>query len=78
MSRHGGCADIVSLKRKVPDLGEVRDPAVFIQLMRVKGYQVTVNKVTMSTGKVVEIKAPERELFLMFVTQEVCQQSGRK
>ena len=78
MSRHGECADIASLKRKVPDLGEVRDPSAFIQLMRVKGYQVTVNEVAPRTGKVVEVKVPERELFLLFVTPEACQQSGRE
>ena len=78
MSRHGECADIASLKRKIPDLGEVRDPAAFIQLMRDKGYQVTVNKVATSTGKVVEVKVPERELSLMFVTPDVCHQSGRE
>jgi len=37
MSRHGECAEIGSLKRKVPDLGEVRDPFAFIKLMRIRG-----------------------------------------
>jgi hypothetical protein len=45
--------------------------------MREKGYQVTMNKVSTPKGKTVEVKVPERELFLMFVTSEVCQQSGR-
>ena len=78
MSRHGECADIASLKRKIPDLGEVRDPAAFIQLMRVEGCQVTVNEVATSTGKVVEVKVSERKLSLMFVTPEVCHQAGRE
>ena len=56
MSRHGECADIASLKRKIPDLGEVRDPAAFIQLMRVKGDQVTVNEVSRLNGEMVEVK----------------------
>jgi hypothetical protein len=43
-----------------------------------KGYQVTVNEVSTPTGKVVEVKVPERELSLMFVTLEVRQQSGRE
>ena len=37
MSRHGECVEVGSLKRKVPDLGDVRDPSAFIQLMRDKG-----------------------------------------
>lgn len=78
MSRHGECAEIQSLKRKVPDLGEIRHPSTFAKLMRDKGYQVTVNEVSTPKGKVVEVKVPERELSLMFITPEVCQQSGRE
>lgn len=75
MARHGGCAEFGSLKRKVPDLGEVRDPTAFVTLMRDKGYQVTLNEVSTPNGKVVEVKMQERELSMMFVTPEVCQQS---
>ena len=78
MSRHGECAEIQSLKRKVPDLGDVRDPSAFIKLMREKGYQVMMNEVSTPKGKAVEVKVPERELSLMFVPPEVCQQSGRE
>jgi hypothetical protein len=78
MSRHGERAEISSLTRKVPDLGDVRDPSAFIKLMRDKGYQVTLNEVSTPNGKVVEVKVPERELPLMFVLPEVCPQSGRE
>jgi hypothetical protein len=78
MSRHGECAEISSLTRKVPDLGDVRDPSAFIKLMRDKGYQVTMNEVSIPNGKAVEVKVPERELSLMFVPPEVCQQSERE
>ena len=78
MSRHGECVELQSLKRKVPDLGEIRDPTAFVKLMREKGHQVIVNEVSISHGKVVEVKVPERELSLIFVTPEVCQQSGRE
>jgi hypothetical protein len=46
--------------------------------MRDKEYRVTTNEASMPDGKAVEVKVPERELFLMFVTLEVCQQSGRE
>ncbi|TKS60710.1 MAG: hypothetical protein EWM73_03063 [Nitrospira sp.] len=59
MSRHGECVGVQSLKRKVPDLGEIRDPSAFAKLMRDKGYQVTVNEVSTPNGKVVEVKVPE-------------------
>lgn len=78
MARHGECAEIGSLERKVPDLGDVRDPSAFIQLMRDKGYQLKVNEVLMPNGKAVEVQVPEQELSLIFITSEICQQSGRE
>lgn len=76
MARHGECVDVQSLKRKVPDLGEVRDPYAFITLMRDKGLQVTVNETATPKGKVIEVNVPERELGLLFVTLDVCQKLG--
>jgi hypothetical protein len=78
MSRHGECVEVGSLKRKVLDMGEIRDPIAFAKLMREKGHQVIVSEVSMPNGKVIEVKVPERELSLIFVTPEVCQQAGRE
>jgi len=72
MSRHGDCAEIGVLKRKVPDLGEVSDPDAFASLMRQKGYEVTSTRVSVPRGKAEEIKVPQKELFLIFVTPELC------
>ena len=72
MSRHGECADLGVLKRKVPDLGEVRDPGAFVSFMRQKGYEVTVTRVSVPIGKAQEVKVPQKELFLTFVTSEMC------
>jgi hypothetical protein len=51
MSRHGERAEISSLTRKIPDLGDVRDPIVFAKQMREKGYQVSVSEVLTPKGK---------------------------
>ena len=77
MSRHGECMEIQILKRKVPDLGEIRDPSTFAKLMREKGYRVTVNEVSTPIGKAMEVNVPEPELSLMFVTPEICQAGNR-
>lgn len=76
MSRDRECMDVASLTRKVPDLGAIRDPDAFIKLMRDKGHQVGVQVLPASSGKVVEVKVPDRDLSLLFVTSEVCRQSG--
>ena len=73
-SRHGECAEIATLKRKVPDLSAIHEPVAFVRFMRSKGYEVMVNEVLTPTGKAVEVRVPERELALMFVTASACRQ----
>lgn len=72
MSRHGDCAEIGVLKRKVPDLGEISDPDAFASLMRERGFEVTSNRIPVPKGKAREVNVPQKELFLIFVTAEMC------
>ena len=78
MSREGECVEIASLRRKIPDLGEINDPYSFIRLMRQKGHEVSSNEISETNGKAVEVKVPEKGLFLIFVAPEMCQQSGAR
>ena len=70
--------EIEGLKRKVPDLADINDPYSFVQLMRQKGLSVTSTEMEQAKGKAVEVKVPERELSLLFVTYELCQNSGAR
>lgn len=72
ISRHGDCAEVGTLKRKVPDLGEINDPHAFATFMRQKGYEVTSTPASVPKGKVHEVKVPGKDLYLMFVTAEMC------
>jgi hypothetical protein len=72
MARHGECAEIASLKRKIPDLGEVADPAAFVERMRRSGYQVSSADVALAGGRAVEVRVPEKELSLIFVAAGLC------
>jgi len=72
LARHGECADVSTLKRRVPELGEINDPQAFAALMRGQGYEVTAAPVEVPSGKAFEIKVPQKALALMFVTAELC------
>jgi hypothetical protein len=78
MSRQGDCAEIGVLKRKIPDLGEVGDPDAFVRLMRRKGYEVTSTRVPVRRGEAREVKVPQKELSLIFVTSEMCGSRGTR
>jgi hypothetical protein len=75
MSRHGECVEIGSLKRKIPDLGDIADPYSFIELMRQRGHEVELNEISAGNGKAVEVKVPYQGLFLVFVMSEMCQRA---
>lgn len=78
MARHGECFEIEKLKRKVPDLGDINDPYSFVKFMRQKEHTVTSTVMIETKGKAVEVRAPEAGLSLIFVSPELCQNSGAK
>jgi len=72
MARHGECAEIASLKRRIPDLGDVADPLSFVDRMRRSGYQVSSHDIAVAGGQAVEVKVPEKDLSLVFVAAGLC------
>lgn len=72
MARHGECAEIATLKRRLPDLGEIADPAAFVERMRRSGYRVSSSEFALAGGRAVEVRVPEKELSLIFVVAGVC------
>lgn len=72
MARHGECANVASLKRKVPDLGGINDPQTFAAHMRRHGHKVTISPMSVPKGKAYEVAVPEKSLHLLFVTSELC------
>lgn len=78
MARHGECVEIDKIKRKVPDLGGISDPYSYVKLMQQKGYTVSSTEISETNGKAIEVKVPEKELSLVFVTPDLCQNSRAK
>ena len=72
MSRHGECAEIATLQRKVSDLPEIEDPISFSQFMRVRGHTVIEQPLELSGAGAIQIEVVELSLNLIFVTQPLC------
>lgn len=73
MARHGECMEISTLKRKIPDLGNISYPDAFVKFMREKGEAVKVTESAEAKGKMVEVSIPAKSLALIFVVRELCQ-----
>jgi hypothetical protein len=78
VSRHGQCAEIKVLERKIPDLSGVHSPATFIKLMHDRGYEVKVNEIPKLSGNAVQVDVPEKGLALMFVKKIICKEFIQK
>ena len=78
MSRHGECAEVRSLQRKIPDLGNIEDPQSFTMFMEGKGHKVIANELKETQGQAFQVAIPEKGLSLMFVKGSMCQKFVRK
>ena len=72
MSRHGECAELATLKRKISDLPEIEDPVSFSKLMRTRGYTVNEQPLEVPGAKAIQIDVAELSLNLTFVTAPLC------
>jgi hypothetical protein len=72
MSRHGQCAEIKVLERKVPDLGDVTSPDTFVNLIEDRGYDVAVNEIPELKGNAVQVNVPVKDLSVIFVKKLIC------
>lgn len=75
MSRHGECAPIAVLARKVPDMGPVTSPGQFVQVLQAKGFEVERTDIP---GGGVLVIVSRLELSPMFVRYESCTAFDRK
>ncbi len=78
LARHGECSPIRGLERKFPDIGNIAEPESFIKFVRAKGLAVSSKAMPVQTGAAVEVRVPERELALVFVTVELCSKFGAR
>ena len=72
MSRHGECAKIAMLKRKISDFPKIEDPVSFARLMRTRGHVVIDKPLELPSGGAIQIDVAELSLNLIFVTEPLC------
>ena len=72
MSRHGQCAEIKVLERKIPDLGDVTSPDTFVNLIEGRGIGVAVTEIPELNGNAVQVNVPGKGLSVIFVKTLLC------
>lgn len=73
-AREGGCHPISSLRRKLPELPDVRTPAALEAWLRTRGFALTRRD---HGPEAVELEVPAAGLHLMLVPARRCQAAPR-
>ncbi len=78
----GACASLSLLERKGPEFRGIASPAQLAEKMRAAGHKVEIKEHTLASPPAVEVRVPERRLYVMFVKADSCANSetekGRK
>lgn len=70
--RHGECAPISALKRKLQDMPEVRTPEEFEAYLDLKRLKFTRQAHQAGGGGAVEFQVPDAGLAVLFVPRQLC------
>jgi len=73
MARHGECAPIAVLERKLAGVSTLKHPDELVSHMRGQGLNVEVVSRDLNMG-IVEIKVPEKALSLVLVQASLCRE----
>ena len=78
LARHGECSPISVLKRKLPDMPEVRDPQGFVAYLEAKRLKFTRQSHAGPSGEAVEFQVPEAGLAVLLVPGEYCRSGAAR
>lgn len=70
--REGECISLAMLKKKFPDLGEVKSPYQMADKLKAKGLKAEVKEHWLGKRPSVEVRVPDKDLYVMFVKTDLC------
>lgn len=72
MSRHGDCAEIATLRRKLPDMPEIDGPVSFSQYMAASGHIAVEQPLQSNKDDFAQIDVETLSLSLIFMKETLC------
>ena len=70
--REGECAPLSLLEKKGTEFRGIDSPELLAKKMRAAGHKVEIKEHTLASRPAVEVRVPERGLYVMFVKAELC------
>ncbi|MCP5200949.1 MAG: hypothetical protein H6977_13120 [Gammaproteobacteria bacterium] len=72
MSRHGECEPMASLRREVPALPEITEPAALVGFLESQGHFVASRSLPGSAGRAYQVDVADLSLNLVLVRESLC------
>ncbi|MBH9576864.1 hypothetical protein [Inhella proteolytica] len=77
MARHGECAPLAVLERKLPGAASLRTPAQLAELLKRQGLAFTQKEMpAQGQERGVAFEVPAKELHILLVTAGLCEPAG--
>ena len=72
LGREGECAPVSLLAKKGPEFDGIESPAQLAERMRAAGHKAEIKEYKATSRPSVEVRVPEKNIYLMFVKGDVC------
>jgi len=76
VGKEGECAPLSILEKKGPEFRGLESPYQLAEKMRAAGYKAEIKEHKAASRPSVEIRVPERQLYLMFMKANVCRKNA--
>ncbi len=70
--REGACAPLSLLEKKGSEFRGIESPDQLAKKMRAAGHKVELKEHNLSSRPAVEVRVPDRDLYVMFVKANLC------
>ena len=76
VGKEGECAPLSMLEKKGPEFRGVESPYQLAEKMRAAGHKAEVKEHKAGSRPAVEVRVPDRQLYVMFMKANVCNKTG--
>jgi hypothetical protein len=76
VGKEGECTPLSVLEKKGPEFRGLESPYQLAEKMRAAGYKAEVKEHKAASRPSVEIRVPDRQLYVMFMKADVCNKNG--
>ena len=76
VGKEGECTPLSILEKKGPEFHGLESPYQLAEKMRATGHKAEIKEYKAASRPAVEVRVPDRQLYVMFMKADVCNKNG--